>query len=321
MQQAELNGPNCPFCINTEMRLTVACCILAGFIAACSPGGSPHEQAGSETSTSQQQAGDTPPGFVVAAIQSEIEILPRQVSRNATLRLSSETINLDEAAIEWLVNGVPASQAASANFIVGRARKGDRIQARASYKGRDVLSNVVVVNNAFPDFTKIKIMPEVFGPGDTLYVDAEADDADGDEVTIAYAWERNGESAGTAKAIGLPIKRGDKVTVRLTASDQTGKGQSVELKREIHNIPPHIDDTIASSCEENVCSFTVSASDPDGDDLVFSLKKGLSGMTIQSGTGFVQWMVPSTFSGAETVTVEVSDKHGGVASKDFRISR
>jgi hypothetical protein len=303
------------------MRLKVACCILASILAACSPGRSPHDQARSETSIPQQQAVDTPPGFVVAAIQSEIEMLPRQVSRNETLRLSSETINLDEASIEWLVNGVPALQAASANFIVKQARKGDRIQARARYNGRDIFSNMVVVHNAFPEFTKIKIMPEVFGPGDTLYVDAEADDADGDEVTIAYAWERNGESAGTAKAIGLPIKRGDKVAVRLTASDPTGKGQSVELKREIQNIPPQIDDKIASSCEENFCSFTVSASDPDGDDLVFSLKKGLSGMTIQSDTGFVQWMMPSTFSGAETITVEVSDRHGGVASKDFRISR
>ena len=320
MQQAELSGPNCPFCINIDMRLKVAGCILFSFFAACSPGGRPHDQTRSETPTSQQ-AGDAPPGFVVAAIQSEIEILPRQVSRNETLRLSSGTINLDEATIEWLVNGVPAPQAASANFIVKQARKGDRIQARARYNGRDIFSDMVVVHNAFPEFTKIKIMPEVFGPDDTLYVDAEADDADGDEVTIAYAWERNGESAGTAKAIGLPIKRGDKVAVRLTASDPTGKGQSVELKRELQNIPPQIDDKIASSCEENFCSFTISASDPDGDDLVFNLKKGLSGMTIQSDTGFVQWMVPSTFSGAETITVEVSDRHGGVASKDFRISR
>ena len=200
MQQAELSGPNCPFCINIDMRLKVAGCIFFSFIAACSPGGRPHDQTRSETPTSQQ-AGDAPPGFVVAAIQSEIEILPRQVSRNETLRLSSGTINLDEATIEWLVNGVPAPQAASANFIVKQARKGDRIQARARYNGRDIFSDMVVVHNAFPEFTKIKIMPEVFGPDDTLYVDAEADDADGDEVTIAYAWERNGESAN----LSIPI--------------------------------------------------------------------------------------------------------------------
>ena len=41
-----------------------------------------------------------------------------------------------------------------------------------------------------PELTSIKIMPEIFKAGDTLYVDVVGSDIDGDEVTILYEWTK-----------------------------------------------------------------------------------------------------------------------------------
>ena len=83
-------------------------------------------------------------------------------------------------------------------------------------------------------------MPETFKAGDTLYVDVVGSDIDGDEVTILYEWTKNGEPAGTEKQIGVPIKRGDKISIKITPFDGETYGQPVVLRREIGNLPPVI---------------------------------------------------------------------------------
>ncbi len=184
-------------------------------------------------------------------------------------------------------------------------------------KGREVLSNIVKVKNAAPELTKIKIMPETFKSGDVLYVDVIGSDIDGDEITILYEWTKNGEPAGKEKQIGTSIKRGDKISIKITPFDGESYGQAVILRREIRNLPPVIMEDKEFSFDGKGFSYRVKAIDPDNDTLAYSLKTAPAGMTIEKTTGLIQWIVPQDFKGKTDVAVVVSDGHGGEALQSF----
>jgi hypothetical protein len=234
--------------------------------------------------------------------------------------LTSKGFNLSDASIVWLVNGKPVVSEAPSQFKAIEAQKGDTIQAKALVKGREILSNIVRLKNAAPELARIKIMPEIFKSGDTLYVDVVGSDIDSDEVTILYEWTRNGEPAGTEKHIGIPIKRGDKVSIKITPFDGENYGKPVVLRREIGNLPPVIAEDKQINFDGKTFSCRVKASDPDGDPLTYSLKAAPAGMTIEKTTGLIQWIVPQDFKGKTSVTVLVNDGHGGESIYTFAFS-
>ncbi len=177
--------------------------------------------------------------------------------------------------------------------------------------------NAAEAKNTPPEITKIKIMPEVFKSGDTLYIDAVATDADGDDVTIQYEWTKNKEAAGKDRQIGVPIKRGDKLDIKITPYDGKAYGRSVILHREIANLPPMIIVDKNSRFDGNLFTYQVKASDADNDALTYSLKAAPAGMTVDKSTGFIQWDVPPDFRGKASVTVSVTDNQGGEGLQSF----
>lgn len=174
--------------------------------------------------------------------------------------------------------------------------------------------------NTLPELSRVKILPEVFMPGDTLYVDAAGTDADGDEVTILYEWAKNNEPAGKNKQIDAPIKRGDKVSIKLTPYDGKDYGKSIVLRREIGNLPPMIVEHKRFTFDGNVYAYQVNATDPDGDPLTYSLKTAPSGMTIEKSTGLIKWSVPPDFKGKTEMKVIVSDSRGGQTEGIFYVT-
>ncbi len=253
----------------------------------------------------------------VSGVQYSLEIMPADASRSSALSLASKGFNLSDAKIVWLVNGTPTVSETPSQFKAIETKKGDMVQAKAMVKGREISSNIVKVKNAAPELTKIKIMPETFKLGDVLYVDVIGSDIDGDEVTILYEWTKNGEPAGKEKQIGIPIKRGDKISIKITLFDGESYGQAVILRREIRNLPPVIMEDKEFSFDGKGFSYRVKAIDPDNDTLAYSLKTAPTGMTIEKTTGLIQWIVPQDFKGKEEVAVVVSDGHGGEALQSF----
>ncbi|MEW6713987.1 MAG: hypothetical protein AB1306_02695, partial [Nitrospirota bacterium] len=173
-----------------------------------------------------------------------MKIEPQEGFRNTAFRLSARNFELSNAGIQWMVNGVPVKGAEGMSFTPQQdapgQRKGDTVQAKAVIDNKEVLSNIVKIKNAPPEFTRIKIMPEVFKPGDTLFVEAAANDADGDEVKIFYKWLKNGEPAGESMQIHSPLKRGDSISVTITPFDGEEYGSQVVFNRKIENLPPMI---------------------------------------------------------------------------------
>jgi Putative Ig domain len=157
-------------------------------------------------------------------------------------------------------------------------------------------------------------------PGNTLGVEAEGTDADGDPVQFEIAWRKGGQPAGTGGRLSAPVKRGDKVTVTVTPFDGKERGKTATLSREIVNTPPAIEGQEQFQVTDNAVTFHVRVSDADGDPLIFSLKDAPAGMTIDRKTGDVRWMTSPGTAGKVPFTVVVSDGAGGESTARFTVT-
>jgi len=280
------------------------CCIILFFLLSCSAEkpAEVHNQKPSVTTGSYS-----------------LEITPVNASRNSTIYLIASGFVPSNAKIDWLVNGKVTTTPIASQFNAMETKKGDKVQARAMLQGREILSNTIQIRNSLPEISKITFLPEVFKLGDTLSVEASGSDIDGDKVTVSYEWNKNGEPAGNSNRLEVPIKRGDKISVKITPFDGEVYGRSVVLPKEILNLPPMINEDKTFHFDGKVYSYQVKATDPDGDPLAYSLKTAPPGMTIDPSTGFIQWNVPSEFKGKAPITVSVTDGHGGEAIQSLTL--
>ncbi|MCH8003084.1 MAG: PKD domain-containing protein [Nanoarchaeota archaeon] len=89
----------------------------------------------------------------------------------------------------------------------------------------------------------------------------------------------------------------------------------------IINNPPTITSTpITSATEDILYTYDVDATDPNNDQLTFSLPQGPSGMTIGTSTGLIQWIPTNNQVGNILVTVKVRDPVGLSDTQQFTIS-
>jgi hypothetical protein len=248
-----------------------------------------------------------------------LEITPVNGTRNSTLQVATQGFELSDAKIEWLLNGRPTANGNSSQFNARETQKGDKLQVKANVKGEEVTSNIVEIKNAPPEIAGVKILPEIFKPGDTLSVEVSANDIDGDDVAIAYEWTKNGEPAGKGKQLEAPVKRGDKIAVMITPFDGEVNGTAVILKREIKNMPPMIVTDDKFHFDGKLFSYQIKAIDPDGDSLIYSLKQAPEGMVVDK-TGLITWKASDSDKSRHAVTVQVTDAEGGEASYTFNVT-
>ncbi len=240
-----------------------------------------------------------------------LQIAPTNATRNSAIYLIAQGFKPSDVKIEWFVNDKITGSPAVSQLNTAETKKGDKVQAKATIQGKEVLSNTVQIKNSPPVISKVKILPEVFKPGDTLSVEVSASDVDGDEVTISYEWTKNGEPAGNSKRIEAPLRRGDKVSVKITPFDGEAYGRPGFLDREIINLPPMIIEDKKFNFDGKIYTYQIKATDPDGDPLTYSLKSAPSGMTIDPSKGLIKWNVPPKFTGKTPITISVTDGHGG----------
>lgn len=68
-------------------------------------------------------------------------------------------------------------------------------------------------------------------------------------------------------------------------------------------------------------TYQVTATDPDGDPVTFSLIKGPNGMTIEPKSGLLQYSLPQdNIPGSISATVKVEDDKGASTTQDFTVS-
>jgi len=186
--------------------------------------------------------------------------------------------------------------------------------------GREADTNADQTKNTPPKIKSVYFMPEVFHPGDALRIEAAGADADGDPVTLLYEWRVNGESAGEGSALDVPVRRGDKISVKITPFDGKENGPSVVLDREIVNMPPMIVEDNNFEFDGKTYTYQVKASDPDKDSLTYSLKSAPESMWISPTSGLILWDVPKEFNGSTKVSVLVDDGQGGRSEYEMNIN-
>lgn len=295
--------------------LVITCLLLL----ACSSE-KPGEMGSQKTLGPDGGAGKAPAPVIAGAFQYSLRIEPVEPTRDSTFFLIPSGFNLPDAKIQWLVNGAPSVSPEPHQFKSRELKRGDTVQAKAVMQGKELLSSIARIKNAPPEISRVKILPEVFKPGDTLSIDVAGGDSDGDEVSFLYEWTRNGEPAGQGRILETPVKRGDKFTIKVTPFDGESYGNYIQLTRELRNFPPMIVDDRKFNFDGSVYMYQVKASDPDGDSLVYSLKAAPSGMTINNSTGLVTWNVPPVFTGKTSFTVAANDGHKGEATMTFKLT-
>lgn len=243
----------------------------------------------------------------------KLELYPAEATRRTVLRTNAFGFDAAAARIEWFVDGRPAETPVPTEFACTGVTKGSKVQAKVVLAGKDIWSNTITVRNTPPALTHIKLLPEIFRPGDVLRIEAKAEDPDGDDVTLKYSWTRNGAPAGNADQLAVQPRRGDRITASVTAFDGEAAGETLALDRDIGNLPPAFVEHQNASLQGDRYQYQAQARDPDGDTITFSLQSPSEGISLNPVSGELIWAVPRGFTGDKTVTIVADDGHSGTA--------
>ncbi len=151
-----------------------------------------------------------------------------------------------------------------------------------------------------------------------------AEDPEGDQIRFSYQWYINGvevEGNNTAVLPGDQFRRGDRISVMVTPTDDRDTGPTFATKEVvIPNASPSVSMEQVPSIVDNRLDYQVVATDPDGDPLTFTLAGGPPGMTIHEQTGRISWTRQNGQEGQYDIDIVVSDGVGGQTSVMFTMT-
>jgi photosystem II stability/assembly factor-like uncharacterized protein len=188
----------------------------------------------------------------------------------------------------------------------------------------DTITVTVLSVNDAPQFTS---NPDIIAIEDSLYsYYATAYDVDEDSIKYSLSVFPKGMTINGRYGLiqWLPTNEnvGDTVVV-IEAIDGMGglDEQAYNLQVRNTNDSPTIQSTPPNiAVEDSLFTYQVYASDPDDDKLFYSLTEAPSGISIVDTTGFMQWIPTNEDVGDTTVTIEISDRNGGIVEQHFAIT-
>ncbi len=193
----------------------------------------------------------------------------------------------------------------------------------ASSAPDEVTVTVEPAGNRPPEFTSPPLTEAVEGL--IYYYDAEAVDPEGAPVRFRaqrlppgmVLWEESGLLVWTPS----PEQVGDHA-VELVAVDPDGAEGRQEFTVTVahRNRAPFITSVPKTFARGgSPYTYPVTAYDPEGEPLVFSLVEGPDGMTLDGSSGVLRWTPDPAHTGTETVTVQVTDPHGDSDTQTFML--
>ena len=108
-------------------------------------------------------------------------------------------------------------------------------------------------------------------------------------------------------------------SLTFTVTDAANQADSVGITIQVKDVnrPPVLDDVPAQTfTEKNPITFTLNATDPDGDTLTFSVTPQLSGASFNPGTGVFNWTPDIGQAGDQRLTFRAEDGKGGSDTKE-----
>ena len=304
---------------NRQFLIACALVILSG--TACT-GGTASEPA--------KEAGVTengPPVMVLAKIlQSPIPLTGPVGAQALAEDPEREPITY---SYQWFVNEALVAGQTNPTFPSELLRRGQMISVEITpsdgkQKGKPVRTPAAPVGNTAPHITAVTLTPQTIQPGGKLTAEVVASDPDNDRVDLTYRWFRNdavvkeGEEA-FFDTTGLAPR--DKVVVEVTARDSQAVGNMLRSDVvTLGNNAPTIVSTPPAPVTSDQYEYAVRATDFDGDRLTYELEAAPAGMTIESATGQITWMVPPGNRGIFHVKVLAKDGQGGTAYQEFDLA-
>lgn len=239
---------------------------------------------------------------------------PIGANKDSIISVKVKGVNPSDLSYQWIVNDVAIGGAREDVFRYPKLKKKDRVQVKVSIKGRgEFISEPLIIANIIPQIQSAKLLPQYPKKGDDIKLEINTFDGDGDRVNLTYTWFINGiqVSGETSDMLkGSLIKKGDKVSVRITPSDGEQKGQAITLYAIVANSLPVVSPNIEANINGSTYTSKIKATDPDGDTLIYTLKQSPKGMTINSN-GVITWEVSPHDKGEHSIVVSVSDGSGG----------
>jgi hypothetical protein len=146
-------------------------------------------------------------------------------------------------------------------------------------------------------------------------------------ITYAYVWKVNSRivAGATADTLNLlAFKKKDLVTVTVTPSDGDKAGFPVDGPVAlIYGIPPSLDLQVPPKTRKagEPLELQLVSLHPDSDDITFSLEAPLvPGMSINSQTGKITWIIPPNQKGTIRFGAAVEDTDKTKVTKTFDIT-
>jgi RHS repeat-associated protein len=110
------------------------------------------------------------------------------------------------------------------------------------------------------------------------------------------------------------------VTVHVDDAQGGVATQSFTVTVRAAGLPPMITSTAPTTANVGALyTYPVRAFSPDGDALTFSLPTAPAQMTIDPASGLILWVPAADQAGAQSVSVQVDDGQGGVATQSFTV--
>jgi hypothetical protein len=255
---------------------------------------------------------------------------PEEPRSGDAVRVVVEASDPDGDALQlsytWRLNGKPMQASTESASLTG-ARKGDVLEVTVTAgDGRavslpDKLS--VQIANRAPEVTSVRLVPEDgIPPRGKVALVAEASDPDGDPVELEYTWMVNGTTvAGDGAELLKQVGSGDRVSVRVVASDGEEEGERFELPDvEIENAAPWIVSEPVPPGADGVFRYQVAAEDFDRHrPFRFSLEEAPEGMTLDARSGRAEWTPEGEQSGTHRIVIAVHDSQGASATQGFEL--
>jgi hypothetical protein len=248
----------------------------------------------------------------------KIELSPKGATKNSLISVAVRGVNPSDLRYQWIVNNTEIEGATEDVLRYPHLKKNDRVQVKVFIRGQEeLISQPLIISNTIPQIQSAKLIPQNPQKGDELKADVRTFDGDGDTISLLYEWFINeeplAETSDTVNIDGKLIKRGDKVSVKITPTDGEQQGQPVILYSIINNSPPIVSSVTVPTFQDNGRIYTsrVIADDPEGDPLTYTLREKPEGMTIDPKSGIITWRVTPKDRGEHNVIVSVSDDYGG----------
>jgi hypothetical protein len=260
------------------------------------------------------------------------KITPTPIVLSGDVRLEIQGEDPDQNALtfrcRWFINERPVVGQTDTTLDRRLLTQGMRVQAEVvAFDGYaespPYRTDVVVVANTPPEILSLAadlVPPQV---GGRIHLRIESTDADNDLIHYTYHWWRNTALVAEGEQAELDtagFARGDQIVVEVTPHDRSGPGKPFRTELALGNSPPSISSSPPTQILQGRYQYAVTAADPDGDPLSYSLEKAPAGMTIDKATGRIDWEVSPGMTGSHRVKVMVEDTHNGFGFQEFELN-